>query len=148
MASPTTSAGWRCCGRGVDAEQVRSTRAQRRLADQGQAADPRSSLATHGRQPSNDAQTAAAREVLCTSMPGFEEALTPGEVSAGHVDAVAAATRNLDGEQAAEFTAEAESLLGDATRQGVDTFAKNCRDLARSIRARHNSRADADSATA
>jgi hypothetical protein len=70
--------------------------------------------------------------------------LTAGDVSAGHVDAVAAATRNLDDDESAEFTAEAESLLGDAARQGVDAFAKNCRDLAKGIRARHNARADVD----
>jgi hypothetical protein len=128
----------------LDAEQVRATRAQRRLAEQGRASDPRSSLARDGRQSSKDAQAAAEREVVCTSMPGFEDALTVGDVSAGHVDAVAAATRNLGQAEAAEFTAEAESLLGDAERQGVDVFAKNCRDLAKSIRARNNSRADVD----
>ena len=36
------------------------------------------------------------------------------------------------------------SLLDDATRQGVDTFARNCRDLARSIRNRNNARSDVD----
>ncbi len=128
----------------VDAEQVRATRAQRRLAEQGQAADPASSLARDGRQSSKDAKTAADRETVCTAMPGFEEALADGVVSAGHVDAVAAATRNLDEAEAAELTAEAESLLADAAEQGVDAFAKSCRDLAKGIRARHNSRADVD----
>ena len=77
-------------------------------------------------------------------MPGFEEALAEGAVSAGHVDAVAAATRNLDDEARAEFVAEAESLLGDATRQGVAAFAHNCRDLARGIRNRRHAQSDAD----
>ena len=128
----------------LDAEQVRTTRAQRRLAEQGRAADPACSLARDGKQSSKDAKTAAEREEVCASMPGFEGALATGDVSAGHVDALAAATRNLDDAEAAEFAAEAESLLSDAVRQGVDAFAKNCRDLAKSIRARHNSRADVD----
>ncbi|MDJ0770813.1 MAG: HNH endonuclease [Ilumatobacter sp.] len=128
----------------LDAEQVRSTRAQRRLAEQGRAADPASSLARDSKQSSKEAKAAAEREEVCSAMPGFEDALTAGEVSAGHVDAVAAAVRNLDEAEAAEFAAEAESLLGDAARQGVDAFAKNCRDMAKSIRARHNSRADVD----
>ena len=67
-----------------------------------------------------------------------------GRRGVGHVDAIAAATRHLAEEEAAEFAAEAESLLADATKQGVDAFAKNCRDLAKGIRARHNSRADVD----
>jgi hypothetical protein len=77
-------------------------------------------------------------------MPGFEEALGQGAVSAGHVDAVATATRHLTDDERAEFVAEADGLLTDATRQGVDGFARNCRDLARGIRGRRNSRADVD----
>ena len=78
----------------VDAEQVRATRAQRRLAEHGQAADPASSLTRDGKQSSKDAQAAAEREVVCAAMPGFEAALADGVVSAGHVDAVAAAMPN------------------------------------------------------
>jgi len=73
----------------VDAEQVRATRAQRRLAEHGQAADPASSLTRDGKQSSKDAQAAAEREQVCAAMPGFEAALADGVVSAGHVDAVA-----------------------------------------------------------
>ena len=127
-----------------DARQVRASRRQRALAAAGAAADPRDTLSRHGRQSGKEAAAANEREVVCTSMPGFEEALADGSVSAGHVDAVAAATRNLDAEAKAEFVGEAESLLDDATRQGVDTFARNCRDLARSIRNRHDARSDVD----
>ena len=128
----------------VDAEQVRTTRAQRRLAQHGRATDPANSLARHGRQSSKEARAASERETVCTAMPSFEEALAAGSVSAGHVDAVAAATRGLDETETAEFIAEADSLLADATRQGVDSFSKGCRDLAKTIRAHHNNRADVD----
>lgn len=77
-------------------------------------------------------------------MPGFEDALAAGEVASGHLDAIAKATKDLDDAERAEFTDSADDLLDDATRQGVDAFAKNCRDLAKSIRARHNSGADVD----
>jgi hypothetical protein len=127
-----------------DARQVRASRRQRALASEGRAADPRDTLSRHGRQSGKDAAAADEREVVCTSMPGFEDALADGSVSAGHVDAVAAATRNLDDEARAEFVAEAESLLGDATKQGVDTFARHCRDLARGIRNRRNAQSEAD----
>ncbi len=128
----------------LDAEKVRTTRAQRRLADDGQAAPPEHSLARDGRTSSKDAKAAAERETVCTAMPGFEDALAEGAVSAGHVDAVASATRSLDETETAEFVAEAESLLDDAERQGVDAFEKSCRALAKSIRAQHNARADVD----
>jgi hypothetical protein len=127
-----------------DARQVRATRRQRALAAEGRATDPRHSLSRHGRQSSKEAQATSEREAICGAMPGFEEALAEGAVSAGHVDAIAAATRSLDEGSKADFAAEAESLLDDATRQGVDTFATGCRDLARAIRHRRNAQSDVD----
>ena len=127
-----------------EARQIRATRRQRQLAAEGRATDPRNSLANHGRQSSKEAGAAGDRETVCTSMPGFESALDRGTVSSGHLDAIASATRNLDDEERADFVAEADELLADATRQGVDAFARNCRDFARSIRARNNSRSDVD----
>jgi hypothetical protein len=127
-----------------DARQVRATRRQRRLAAEGRSTDPRNSLANHGRQSSKEAHAAADRETVCTAMPGFEEALEQGAVSTGHVDAIATATRNLTDQERADFVAEADGLLADATRQGVDTFARGCRELARGIRARANADADVD----
>lgn len=127
-----------------DAREVRSTRRRRQLANEGRAADSRCSLTRDGRRSSKDAQSAADRETMCTAMPGFEEALAAGSVSAGHIDALAIATRNLDTDEAAEFTAEAETLIGDAERMGVDSFARNCRELAKGIRAHHNARADVE----
>ena len=127
-----------------DARLVRATRRQRALAAEGRAADPRSSLCNHGRTSSKEAAAAAGREEVCTTMPAFEDALVDGTVSAGHVDAIAAATKDLDDAERSEFVGEADSLLGDAAGHGVDAFAKSCRDLARSIRARHNARSDID----
>lgn len=127
-----------------DARQVRATRRQRALAAEGRAADPRSSLSQHGRQSSKDAKASTDREAVCSAMPGFEDGLGSGAVSAGHVDAIAAATRDLDEPAAAEFVAEADTLLDEATRQSVDVFAKGCRDLARSIRSRHDAQSDVD----
>ncbi len=127
-----------------EARQVRATRRQRALADDGRAADPRSSLCRDGRQSSKEAKAAAERERVCTSMPAFEDALERGAVSSGHIDAIANATKNLDDPAAAEFIGEAESLLADATSLGVDAFATSCRDIARSIRSRHDSQSEVD----
>src|ERR1041384_3218678 len=67
-------------------------------------------------------------------MPGFEDALAAGDVSAGHVDAISNAVKGMDAPTLAEFNAHAESLLDDATKNSVDTFARNARDLARFIK--------------
>lgn len=127
-----------------DARQVRATRRQRSLAAEGRAGEPRHTISCDGRQSSKDARQASEREQVCTTMPGFEEALAAGTVSAGHVDAVANATRNLDEVERAEFVAEAESLVGDAADQSVDAFERSCRELAKGIRARNNARSEVD----
>jgi hypothetical protein len=127
-----------------DARQVRATRRQRSLAAEGRAADPRSSLSNHGRTSGKEARAASERERVCTELPGFEDKLSDGAIAAGHVDAIATAMKHLDDEERAEFVGEASSLLDDAERQSVDAFTKNCRDLATSIRARHNAQSDVD----
>jgi len=127
-----------------DARQVRATRRQRALAAEGRASEPRHGLSNHGRHSSKDAAAADAREKVCSAMPGFEDALARGAVAAGHVDAIAAATKHLDDAERDEFVDEADSLLTGAESHSVDTFARACRDLATSIRARHNARSDVD----
>ena len=127
-----------------DARQIRATRRQRSLATEGRAADPHSSLSNHGRQSSKDAKAASEREAVGAAFPAFEDALANGDVSAGHLDAIARATRNLDEEDRSEFNAQASGVLDDATRQSVDAFDRNCRELARGIRARNDARSDVD----
>jgi hypothetical protein len=127
-----------------DSLQVRATRRQRALAAAGRADDPRNTLSRHGRNSSKDAHTANERERVCTALPGFEDALTAGTVAAGHIDAIANATRNLDDATTAEFNARHDDLLDDATRLGVDTFERNCRDLAKSLTAQAAAASDAD----
>jgi hypothetical protein len=126
-----------------DARQVVASRRQRALAAEGRAADPRDTLSRHGRQSGRDASAAAERETVCTAMPGFEQALAEGDVSSGHVDAIASATRHLDETARSEFAGHADDLLAAAARQGVDTFGRSCRDLARHIRNQHDARSAA-----
>lgn len=73
----------------LDSLQVRITRRQRALADQGRAEAPKDLLAREGGQSGRDARTADDREKVCTALPSFEDALAGGAVSAGHVDALA-----------------------------------------------------------
>src|SRR4051812_38311856 len=121
----------------IDSLQVRITRRQRALADEGRAEAPKDLLAREGGQSGRDARTADDREKVCTALPAFEGALAGGAVSAGHVDAIASAVRGLDHVTAAEFYANCNTLLDKATAQGVDTFAQTCRDLAREVAAVH-----------
>ena len=66
-------------------------------------------------------------------MPGFESALAAGALSDGHVDAVAAALNGLDQATTAEFVGFADALLAHAEAHGPDEFAREARDLARTL---------------
>jgi hypothetical protein len=127
-----------------EALQVRATRRQRQLADEGRSEPPRDTLCRDGRRSARDAKTADERERVCTAMPAFEDALATGTVAAGHVDAIANATRQLDEQARAEFTAHADGLLADAVRMGVDEFERDCRDLARHITSTNNTNSDVE----
>jgi hypothetical protein len=122
-----------------DSILVRVTRRQRALAAEGRAELPSDLLAREGRQSGRDARSADDRERVCTAMPGFEDALSSGSVSAGHVDALASVTRNLDPAVQAEVAALAGDLVADAEKFGVDQFERNCRDLVRNLNAVHAS---------
>ena len=74
---------------------VRATRRQRQLAADGRAEAPKDLLAREGGQSGKDARAGEEREQVCTALPNFEDALASGAVSAGHVDAIAGAIRNL-----------------------------------------------------
>jgi hypothetical protein len=87
----------------VDSVKVRVTRRQRELAEQGRGEAPTDLLVREGGQSGRDARTADDREKVCTARPNFEEALAVGDVTSGHVDAIAAAVRDMDQVTAAEF---------------------------------------------
>jgi hypothetical protein len=119
----------------VDSVKVRVTRRQRALAEQGRGEQPADLLAREGSQSGRDARTADDREQVCSNLPNFEAALASGAVSAGHVDAIAAAVRDMDHVTAAEFFTHRDDLLAKAGQQSVDTFGRHCRDLARLVAA-------------
>ena len=120
------------------------SRRTRQLAAEGHSESAAALLSDAGRCSSKDAHTASERETICGVMPSFEDALATGAVSAAHVDALAAATRNLNDQLLAEFIACEADLLTDAGNQGVDTFERGCRDLARHIAAQARANSDAD----
>ena len=117
----------------LDAYEMRCARRSRHLADAGHAPPPESLLGTAGRRSAKDAAVVTERDRVCTSTQQFETALTDGAVSAGHLDALANATRRLDDELRAEFFSHEDILIEAATSQRVDTFERQCRDLSRHL---------------
>ena len=67
-----------------------------------------------------DAEAAEERDRACTTVPGFEDALAEGEVSAEHVDALARLTKGLTDEERLEVEAAAEELLAAAQHSAWD----------------------------
>ncbi len=124
---------WRTVRSYTDAVEVRIARRSKALAAEGRSECAEGVLTDHGRRSIREARAAAARERAGDEMPCFEAALSVGEVSAGHVDAVAAATHGLDEGARAEFVGLAETLLRQAGALSVDVFAKECQELARVV---------------
>jgi hypothetical protein len=128
----------------LDAVDVRCARRTRALAAEGRAEPPESLLGDDGRRSRRDAADVSGREQVCEAMASFETALANGDVSAGHIDAIAAATRNLDENLLAEFHGAEADLLAAAGEQRVEAFERTCRDKARDLVAASNAESDAD----
>lgn len=128
----------------LDAAEVSAARRSRQLADEGRSEPAEHLLGRSGRRSGREAKAAAERERVCGRMPDLESALSTGEISAGHIDAVANATRSLDDEVQAMFADHVDHLVGRASRVGVDRFARACRELARRLAAEHRARSEVD----
>ncbi len=66
-------------------------------------------------------------------MPGVGEALAGGTVTAGHVDALAKAVRQLDDEGKERLAGHEESLVEAAASLTPEQFDRECQDLARNL---------------
>jgi hypothetical protein len=117
----------------LDAYELRCTRRSRELAAQGTAEPPVSLLANHGGQSGKEAAVAAERERVAAQAGRFEDALGDAEVSAGHLDALAMATKGLDEAQLATFLGYEDDLLNAARAMSVDAFTRECRGVARQV---------------
>ena len=114
----------------VDAIDVAVARRVALGATAGVDASPAEVLGRCGRRSRKDAKAAADRAAVCDQLPSFEDALAEGTVSAGHVDALANATRHLDDAARSELAALEADLLAAASRDTIAEF-DDCRDLAR-----------------
>ena len=117
----------------LDAYEARLTRHITRLHSAGASA-PAADLHTRdGGVSSKEAKQKERRAEALEQAPSLADKLETGEVTAGHADALADVTSRLDAETKAEFFGHQELLADDATRRTPEEFAKNCRDLIRSI---------------
>lgn len=129
VTAAATVRGW------LDAFELRCVRRGRVLADQGRGEPPERLLGSVGGRSTRESATVTDRQSVADTMDDFEGSLADGAVSAGHLDAIADATRRLAPDQQAEFTSHEAMLLDHAHRDSVDVFARRCRELARHIAA-------------
>jgi hypothetical protein len=104
-----------------------------RLAATGESADAATVLGGGGRRSRRDAEAAAARGRVCAQMPVLGEALAGGQISASHLDAIAAATRMLDDDGTSRLAGHAEALAAAAGLLSPEQFEREGRDLARNL---------------
>lgn len=117
----------------LDAFELRCARRGRELAEQGRAEAPESMFARHGGQSGRQAAAAAQRERLAEQANSFGDALDEGDVSAGHLDALAAASNGLNEAQLQTLLGYEAELLAAARTTSVDGFARECRNVARQV---------------
>jgi hypothetical protein len=117
----------------LDAFDTRIAQRARDLAATGQSESPGSVLANRGRRSQRDAEKAADRANVCAQMPGVQNALEQGHLSADHVDAIANAAATLNDEQRAELADRQDDLVKSGSSKSVEVFERECRDLARSL---------------
>ena len=148
IAAAARIGGW------LDVFNVRCARRGRELADAGHAASPTTLLGNGGNRSAKEAARIEARTTALDALaagtvdPGsgispaavgvddpFERALLDGQISNGHVDAVADAMRRLDADATDEFVQHVPQLLAAACTERVETFARRCRALASRIMA-------------
>lgn len=119
----------------LDAYDVRCTRRARELADAGRAEPPESLHTRTGGRSTKESSTVTEREHVCASATTFEAALAAGQVTAGHLDAIAAALRGVDDDLRARFWDQEPTLLAIARQASVDSFTRKVRDVVRKLRA-------------
>jgi hypothetical protein len=123
----------KACRGFLDAYEARLTRHIGRLHAAGASA-PAADLHTRdGGVSSKEARQKERRAEALEHAPSLADSLETGDVTAAHADALADVTARLDDATKAAFFDHHELLAADATRRTPEEFAKNCRDLLRSI---------------
>ena len=101
------------------------------LAGEGRSEPPGEVLANRGRRSGVESRAASKRAAVCAKHPQFHDALAKGEISAGHVDAMARASSRLSPAEQAAFGDRSGDLLDAAKGMTVEEFARECQATAR-----------------
>jgi hypothetical protein len=98
----------------LGADELRTTRQLKALAAEGRAEPVESALSNSGGHSASEARDTSDREGIADALPGFEDALADGVVTAGHLDALAVAVKLLTAhpELVEQFEARESELLG------------------------------------
>src|SRR5690606_1742135 len=127
----------RACRGFLDAYEVSLTQQVSRLNAAGASA-PAADLHTRdGGVSSKEARQKERRAKALEDAPSLADKLATGDVTAAHADALADVTSRLDEQTRAAFFDHEALLADDASRRTPEEFAKNCRDLIRSIERDH-----------
>ncbi len=115
----------------LDALDARIALRARVLATEGRSEPPGEVLANRGRRSGVESRAASKRAEVCERHPQFHDALANGEISAGHVDAMARASARLPPGEKSAFRDRSEDLLEAAKGMTVEEFARECQATAR-----------------
>jgi hypothetical protein len=131
VAASARVRGW------LDTVDLRCSRRGRTLADAGRAEPSAAMLARIGNRSTRDANQIDRRDKVAQAMPALEDALHDGTVSAGHLDAVANATRNAPPEVRAAFAVHEHEVTAFAATDTIEVFTRRCRALVTKLTTEH-----------
>ena len=128
----------------LDAIELRARRRLRALESVGAAEPADAAIAAAAGGDGRHGRAVGERDELCLDAPEVEDALDEGTISSAHVDAIAAAARDLPEDVRAEFLSHSDDLLARAGALGLDAFRRECRRLAKQLLADSRAGSDAD----
>jgi hypothetical protein len=95
----------------VDARKLACTRQLRRLEAEGRCETVGSALIDESRHSAAEANRTLERERVCNLLPGLEDRLATGAVSADHLDVLARLTKNLSDRDLSDLQARGDEVL-------------------------------------
>jgi hypothetical protein len=113
-----------------DSFDLRCARRAGELQRQGKSSGAEAMFNRAGKRSAKEGVTIGKRAEVGDELPGFGEGLASGEVSAGHLDALANVRGRLDDDTRRRFDEHQDELLAHAANERVDVFVRRCRALA------------------
>ncbi len=115
----------------LDAVDVRIAQRAAQLAAAGVAPCASDVVADGGRRSGREAGAVARRAGACDLLPDVHTALSNGDLSAGHVDAIARTAAALDDTGRSELAALQPALVAKAANSSVEAFSREMARLER-----------------